>query len=110
VALEIYSHAMAMLPAGVPVGENPLGEWFDTVMDVIAAALPTIGTALTPFFPPSGPIAAGAAAGAKAAKDWNKNNREAASRAKGTVKKSKPLPVPPVVKKSVTLTRPGPKQ
>jgi hypothetical protein len=91
VVFEIYSHAMGLLPVGVPVGENPLGEWFDTVMDVIATALPAVGTVLSPIFPPAGAIAAGAAAGAKAAKEWNKQNRDAVA----LQNRPKPRPIPP---------------
>jgi len=42
-ALEIYSRAVTDLPVGVPVGENPLGEWFSDVLDSIMAMGPKIG-------------------------------------------------------------------
>jgi len=75
-ALEIYARAMACLPVGVPVGENPLGEWFDQVIAVIAGALPTIGTALSPLFPPAAAIGAGLGGVAASIGGWNKKNRE----------------------------------
>jgi hypothetical protein len=77
IVLEIYSRAMNQLPVGVTVGENPLGEWFEDVMGVVAAALPALGTFLTPVL---GPVsaAAGASLGAAAAGAalWNKTERE----------------------------------
>jgi len=42
-ALEIYARAMGELPVAVPVGENPLGEWFTEVLDVIGEWAPKIG-------------------------------------------------------------------
>jgi hypothetical protein len=36
VALKLYSECMMSLPVGVPVDENPLGEWFAQVVDVIS--------------------------------------------------------------------------
>jgi len=76
--LEIYSRIMEKLPVAVPVGENPLGEWFESVMDVISTALPTIGTALSPVLGP-GAAALGATLGfgAGTLKNWNREAREA---------------------------------
>lgn len=42
-AMEIYSRAMSDLPVGVPVGENPLGEWFTSIVDTISQVGPKIG-------------------------------------------------------------------
>lgn len=62
-AIEILSRAIRKLPVGVPVNENPLGEWFDDVMSAIAAiapalsAIPVVGA----FAPAVGALAAGAA-------------------------------------------------
>lgn len=77
VILEIYSRVMAKMPVGVPVGENPLGEWFNDVMDGVAQVLPVIGKALTPFFAPAGLIGDALGAGAKTLA----NNNRAASAA-----------------------------
>jgi hypothetical protein len=52
-ALEIYSRVVAKLPVGCKVDENPLGEWFDTVMDIVASALPIAGNSLAAIFPPA---------------------------------------------------------
>lgn len=40
--LEIYTRASQMLPVAVPVGENPLGEWFNKVMSVVTSVAPSI--------------------------------------------------------------------
>jgi hypothetical protein len=63
-AIEIYSRAMAELPVGVKVGENPLGEWFNDVLDVVAEFAPSLGSVLGPMG-----SAAGLALG-KGAKTW----------------------------------------
>lgn len=47
-ALNIYSHAMSRMPVDVPVRMNPLGEWFQDLIE-------TIGNWLTPL---PGPIGA----------------------------------------------------
>jgi len=39
-ALELYSRSMNELPVACQAGENPLGEWFTKVMDVVADAFP----------------------------------------------------------------------
>jgi len=75
-ALEIYSRAMAHLPVAVPVDQNPLGEWFDTVMNVVSSALPAIGTALGSIFPPAAVIGAAGAATARYLRDTNAKARE----------------------------------
>jgi len=48
-ALNIYSHAMSRMPVDVPVRMNPLGEWFQDLIE-------TIGDWLSPL---PGPIGAG---------------------------------------------------
>jgi len=58
VALEIYSQAMRTMPAGVPVDENPLGEWFTKVIDGIGS----VGSAVAPMLGAAHPMA-GAALG-----------------------------------------------
>lgn len=56
VALEIYSRAMAHLPVGVPVDQNPLGEWFNDIMDTISEWGPKVGNALGTIIPGAGAV------------------------------------------------------
>lgn len=68
VALEIYSRALSALPVGVKVSENPLGEWFNEVMDMVSSWAPKIGNALGNVIPGASALgnALGAASGAAA--------------------------------------------
>jgi len=54
--LELYSRVMRELPVAVKVGENPLGEWFFDILQVLAGIAPAVGTALAPFTGPLGPM------------------------------------------------------
>jgi len=54
-ALEIYSRAMTHIPVAARVSENPMGEWFEKVMEIVASVAPTIGTLMTPVLGPAGP-------------------------------------------------------
>jgi hypothetical protein len=74
-ALEIYARATQELPIGVPVSENPLGEWFEKILDIIGGALPAIGSALAPVIPFAPALATGLASGAFAVSEWNRNAR-----------------------------------
>lgn len=42
-ALEIYSRCLAQMPVACPQNENPLGEWFNSVLDTIKGIAPRIG-------------------------------------------------------------------
>jgi len=42
-ALEIYTRSVCELPVAVPVDENPLGEWFNDVLDTVSEWAPKIG-------------------------------------------------------------------
>jgi hypothetical protein len=41
--MKLYSEAMTSLPVACPVRENPLGEWFNRAMRIIANVAPKIG-------------------------------------------------------------------
>jgi hypothetical protein len=56
IALKIYSEAVHGLPVGVPVSENPLGEWFNKVLMGVSRYAPLIGAALSPMHPAAGQI------------------------------------------------------
>jgi hypothetical protein len=65
VALEIYSRVLDELPVAVPVGENPLGEWFSDVLRAVAEWAPKVGSALGTFVPGAGLLGQGIGVGAK---------------------------------------------
>jgi len=44
--LEIYTRAAQLIPCAVPAGENPLGEWFNTVMKAVGSVAPAVARAL----------------------------------------------------------------
>lgn len=64
--LEIYSRVMAQMPPGCMVKENPLGEWFREILNVVAKVAPMIGAAVGNFVPGAALVGrvVGAAAGA----------------------------------------------
>jgi len=47
VAMEIYSRCLGMMPVGVPQNENPLGEWFSSILDSIKMVAPKLGGIVT---------------------------------------------------------------
>jgi hypothetical protein len=47
-ALEIYSRCLRELPVACTQGENPLGEWFNEVLDLISTAAPKVGAVFGP--------------------------------------------------------------
>jgi hypothetical protein len=44
------------MPAGCRYVDNPLGEWFDSLLSIVEAAAPAVGAAISPFFGPAGMI------------------------------------------------------
>lgn len=61
-ALALISLIMQQLPVGVPVSENPLGEWF---WEAVETALPYLGGAASAIFPMAAPLIGGAQAAAQ---------------------------------------------
>jgi hypothetical protein len=47
-ALEIYSRCLRELPVACAQDENPLGEWFSEVLDLISTAAPKVGAVFGP--------------------------------------------------------------
>lgn len=45
IALELYTRTVQQLPVAVMVKENPLGEWFNDILDTVADWAPTVGAA-----------------------------------------------------------------
>lgn len=42
-ALELYARTVRNMPPGVPVSWNSIGEWFESVMKLLASIAPTVG-------------------------------------------------------------------
>jgi len=84
-ALEIYSRCMTHLPVGVMVKDNPLGEWFNDVMNFVAEAAPVVGNLVGTVVPGAGAVgqvvgslagrAAGVNSNAKARKKRKKQKK-----------------------------------
>lgn len=67
--LEIYSRVLSQLPVGCTVKENPLGEWFNDVLEAVATYAPAVGAAFGGLGPAFG---AGISAGAN---QWLKSRQ-----------------------------------
>jgi len=79
VALEMISRAVQTLPTGVPVGDNPGGEWF---MSVLGEVLPMLGTGLAALTGIAPLGLAGAGLGKLASNQADKWKAEAAAERK----------------------------
>jgi len=102
-AIEIYSKVLDTLPIAVPVGMNPLGEWFKDVLEAIAEYAPIIGGALGNVVPGAGAIGNIIGAGARGA------SRLMPARKTVTTTTTNPKPQgrrkqPPAKKKTTTTT------
>jgi len=51
VVMEMAARVMQLMPVGVPVDENPLGEWFNQVIGAVAEWAPKIGEVVGKFIP-----------------------------------------------------------
>jgi len=56
---EILTRVLSDMPAGTAYSENPLGEWFQKILQAVASMAPVIGSALAPVFPPAALIGSG---------------------------------------------------
>jgi len=56
---EIYSRVLSQLPIGCTVKENPLGEWFNDVLEAVVDYAPAVGAAFGPMGAAAGKIVAG---------------------------------------------------
>lgn len=56
---EIYSRVLSKLPVGCTVKENPLGEWFNDVLEMVADYAPGIGKVFGPMGAAAGQLLAG---------------------------------------------------
>lgn len=58
---EIYSRVLSQLPVGCTVKENPLGEWFNDVLEAVVDYAPGIGKVFGPMGAAGGALVAGGA-------------------------------------------------
>lgn len=58
---EIYSRVLSQLPVGCTVDENPLGEWFNDVLQAVIEYAPGVGDAFGPMGSAAGKLVAGGA-------------------------------------------------
>lgn len=72
---EIYARSMHELPVGVPVGENPLGEWFNEVLDAVSTWAPKFGQAVGNIVPGAGLVGQAVGLGAQHWLKSRKNNK-----------------------------------
>lgn len=93
VILELLARATRMLPVGVMVKENPMGEWFNDVLEFVGNWAPTIGTALGDVGVPMARLI-GNGLGSLASSNLNKrqktNNQTALVASSAAEKKVKP--------------------
>jgi len=72
--LEIYSRVLCQLPIGCTVKENPLGEWFNDVLEAVITYAPAVGAAFGGLGPAFGSgISAGASQWLKSRQSTPKN-------------------------------------
>jgi len=76
-ALEIYSRVMTHLPVGVPVSENPLGEWFNDIMSTIAEWAPRVGALIGTAIPGASALGTAIGGAASLARQVNNSNQPA---------------------------------
>jgi hypothetical protein len=86
---EVLDKVLVTMPAGCSYTDNPLGEWFDSLMNAIESAAPSVGSALGMIFPPAKLIANGIGMAAGGARQLNVDSR-AKAKAK-SAKKTKPV-------------------
>lgn len=98
-ALEIYARVMGMLPPGVPVAENPLGEWFNDIMSAVSDFAPTVGALVNNFVPGAKAIGDTMGTAARALVDKPKPVQ---NKGPGKQKKKKPSAGGPTSPKRVT--------
>jgi len=96
--VEIFSKILSNMPAGFDYKDNPLGEWFDSILRAVAEAAPIVGNFLTPVFPAAGLIGKGIGTAAQAVRGVKNSTAEKVSQfnqRKATKANKKPLPATP---------------
>lgn len=107
-ALDIYSGTMSRMPVGVPVNMNPLGEWFEDVVNDVAGfaapALAAAGIVMPELAPVLEPLSLGVGALKSKVLEPRAQARKAKRKRKKAKAKAKPgggkvAPPPPPKKK-----------
>ena len=92
--MEMLSRVMAHMPVGCHVDENPLGEWFDTIMQGFADYAPIAGAALNGVLPGAGALGTAVGTAAGMAKKFNASFRPQAESQLEAAPKQKVTPNP----------------
>lgn len=82
VILEVLAQVLRDMPAGCRYIDNPLGEWFQSILDKIATYAPVVGAALTPLSPLAPIIGSAVGKGAAMIRGLPKSKTKATSSAK----------------------------
>jgi hypothetical protein len=99
--LEIFAKVLRDLPAGFDYKDNPMGEWFDKILSMVADFAPRVGGLLSPLFPGAALIGTAVGTGAKAIQGISKTTSRKIQEQKQQRKKNngpsaqKRLPAPP---------------
>lgn len=104
--IQILTEMGEYLPAGFDYRENPFGEWFTRVLNVIAEVAPPVAAALGAVHPVAGMIAHGVGQGAKALSGVTQSTAKKVAAAKKKQKTANPAGTKP----SASGARPPSKQ
>lgn len=91
---EIITRVLSEMPAGTAFTDNPLGEWFERLLEGVANFAPVVGDAVGMIFPPAKLIGRGIGIGAGAMaginrKERSKNQNQQASSSSAQFEKAK---------------------
>jgi len=90
--MEIFNKILAELPAGFNYRDNPLGEWFDKILSMVADFAPRVGGLLSPIVPGAALIGSAIGTGAKAIQGIKHSTQRKMNEQKSQKKNNKPPP------------------
>lgn len=85
--MEVLSQVLREMPAGCPYTENPLGEWFESLLEKIEQFAPVVGSALGTVFPAANIIGQVASKAAKIVREGVSDVRALPSKPSNEVSK-----------------------